>query len=176
MGVRRVMVVVVIMTVVMVMAVIRVFHRLEAAQACAEGIAECAIGDIGPRSRGTLPFDVVVVTFLDRADFALKTQHLRPVFAQHAGGWGRVGKSRMIALFGFNVDVIAVVHRQHLFAVAAKAAIRGRVFARLFDNAFGEGFEDFWVIAKVACFDELDIGVLCRDLIRKAIDAVDQDA
>ena len=45
----------------------------------------------------------------------------------------------------------------------------------LFDTLC-KGFEHLWVIIQIACFDELDVGVFSRDLIGKAVNAVDQNA
>lgn len=52
----------------------------------AERIAQCAICDVGTRRRGALTLNMVVVTFLNRADFGLKAEHLRAIFAQDACG------------------------------------------------------------------------------------------
>ena len=79
------MVMVVIMPVMMVMSVVVMMMVVvilghEAAHAGAERIAVGAIRDVGTGGRGALPFDVVVVGFLDGADFGFKTHHGGAVF------------------------------------------------------------------------------------------------
>jgi flagellar basal body-associated protein FliL len=67
-----VVVIVVMIMAVVVIVMMFVLHR-QSTHACAERIAQLAIRHIGPRRRRTLAFHVMVVAFLDRAHFALKT-------------------------------------------------------------------------------------------------------
>lgn len=86
-GVNCMMVVViVVMIVAMGVRVIMGVLGLKAAHASAEGVAQFAVGHIRPRCRGALAFDVVVMGFLNCADFGFETNNLNAVFAQHAGG------------------------------------------------------------------------------------------
>ena len=101
-----------------------------------------------------LSFDMVVMAFLNRADLGLKTQHLGAVFAQDARGRRGVAKGRVLAVFGFDMAVFTVVKSQHLFAVGTQPSVGRRVLARLFDDPFSKGFQNFRMIPKVASFDE----------------------
>ena len=87
-----------------------------------------------------MAFDMVVVRFLDCADFGFEAEDLDAVFAQHTGRRGRVREGWVVgAVLSFNGDSFAAVHREDLCAIGAGAAVGGRVFASLFDDAFGEG-------------------------------------
>lgn len=173
---RVVVIMVVVVIVVMIVVMVVVVGCRQAAHASTEGVAVLAIGHVGAGGGGALALNMVVVGFLDGADFGFKAEDLGAVFAEHAGWRWRVGEGGVFALVWCDVFVVPVVECQHLFAVAADAAVGGWVLARLFNDAFGEGFQHFWVIAQVAGFDELDVGVLCGDLVGEAVDAVDQDA
>ena len=95
-----------------------------------------------------MALNVVVMGFLNCADFGFKTEDLGAVFAQHAGRrWGIREGRVFFAVFGQNRDGFARIHREDLGAIGAGAAVGRRVFARLFDNAFGEGLQDFRMVA-----------------------------
>jgi hypothetical protein len=93
---------------VIIVMVIVLILCLQTAHAGAEGIAKRAIGHVRARSIRPLAFDVVVVAFLDRADFALKAQHLRAVFAQNTCGRRDRPKGRMTAIFDTDFMGLAV--------------------------------------------------------------------
>ena len=88
---------------------------------------------------------------MNRADLGFKADDLGAVFAQHAGGrWG-IRKRRVVcAIFSFDFNMAPVLCCEDLGAVGAGATIGRGVFARLFNDAFGEGFQHFGVVAKVA--------------------------
>ena len=46
----------------------------------------------------------------------------------------------------------------------------------MLNDAFGEGLQNRRVITQVVGFYELDVGVLCRDLIGEPINTVNQNA
>ena len=179
---RVIMVVPVVVGVVMVMimgvpVVVMVVGHFQTADACAECVAMVAIRHVRSGRRCALAFYVVVVGFLDCANFALEPQNLGAVFTQDAGGRRGVRKCGMRgADICGDGDRFAAFHRKNLGAIGAGAAVGGRVFARLFDDAFRKGFQHFGVVTQIACLDELGVGMLGRDLIGEAIDAVDQDA
>ncbi len=81
-----VMIVAVIMPVVMMVVVAVVVLRLKPAHAGAERIAQRAIRHVRAGSRGTLPFHMVVMAFLDRTNLIFEPEDLHPIFAKHAGG------------------------------------------------------------------------------------------
>ena len=156
MRVRGVVMIMVVMsiTVVMVMVsviVIVVVLCLEAAHACAKCVAKRTIRYVRSGRRGALAFDVMMVAFLNRANFALKTEDLGPVFAQHAGRRRCVRERRVaFTVFGLDRQSLALVHRQDLRAVGAGAAVGRRVFTSLLDDAFREGFQHFGMVPKVS--------------------------
>jgi hypothetical protein len=94
--IRGVMVVVMIVVMMMVMMVVVIVISLKPAHPRAEGVTQGAVCNIGPRCAGTLPLDVVVVAFLNGANFALKSQDLGAVFTQNTCGRRYVGECRVI--------------------------------------------------------------------------------
>ena len=119
---------------------------------------------------------MVVVAFLHCADFAFEPKHFGPVFAHDAQRRRRCGKGRVLAVSGTDFALLSPCKGQHLIAVGTDAAVGRRHSPRLFGDPFGEGFQHFGMIAQIAGFDELDAGMLCRNLVGEAIDAVDQNA
>lgn len=119
---------------------------------------------------------MVMVAFLNGADLSFEAKHSGPVFAQHTGRWWGIAKCRMLTLIGSDMFVFTILKCEDLFAVAADTAVWRRVFPGLFNDPFGERFQDRRVITEVACFDKLDIWMRVSDLIGEAIDAVNQDA
>lgn len=145
MWVRRV--VMMIMVVIMVMMVVMVVLRLKPAHTGAEGVAQAAIRYVRSRCMGTLPFHVVVMTFLNRTNFGLEPQHSDPILAQNACGRRHGPKGRMFAIFGTDMPVAAIFQRQHLFTIATDPAIGRRAVAVLFHDPFGKGFQHLRMVA-----------------------------
>lgn len=167
------------MIVIMMMVVI----RLETAHTCAESIAELAIRNIGTRRRGTLPFDVMVMAFLDSTNLCLKTDHLSAVFTQNTGLRRNLTKGGVIARLdrskafgGLDVLVLTAFERKDLLAERTDTAVRDHSLAVLLFDPFGKGLKNLWVIVKITGFDKMNIGMLSRNLIGEAIDPVDQNA
>jgi hypothetical protein len=104
-----IMMVVVIMAVVVMMVV--VIHSFKAAHTRAEGIAVRAVCNVGARRIGTLPFDVVVVAFLNGTNFALKPQNAGTVFAQNASWRRHRPECRVGAVFSADVVMLAFFER-----------------------------------------------------------------
>lgn len=174
-SVRMIVVVVVVIPVIMMMVMI--MRRLKSANARAERLTQCAIRDIRAGGGCTLPFDVMVVRFLHGADFGLKAQHLRAVFTQYAGRRRRIGKCRMFfAHIRWDRDLFTAIHRQHLGPVRTGSTVGWRVLTSLLNNPLSKGFQHLRMVAQIPCLDELNIRVLSRDLIRKPINTVDQNA
>ena len=73
-----------VVTVMMAMAGIL---QVQAALPGAEGITQVAVRDIRPRRRRSLPFDMMVMAFLNCAHLCLKPQNLSAIFAHCAVGW-----------------------------------------------------------------------------------------
>ena len=75
-GIRRVVVIMVMVMVmvmmVMIMVVMMMVRHRKTAHASAEGITKRAVRDVRARCVGTLPFNVVVVAFLNCAHFTLE--------------------------------------------------------------------------------------------------------
>lgn len=178
-GIRRVVVIMVVVMVMMVMImvvmVVVMIRRLKTTHAGTESITKRTIRDVRARRIGALPFDVVVMTFLNRAYFALEPQNGGSVFAQDTCWWRHRPKGRMAAVFGADVMVLAVFQCQNLTAIATNATVRWRRVADLFHNPLGKGLEHLGVITQIAGFDELDVCVLGSDLIGEPIDTVDQN-
>ena len=65
-------------------------RSVEPAHAGAEIVAERAIGHVGTGRVRALPLDMVMMTFLHRADLGFEAQHLRAVLAHAAGGRDRL--------------------------------------------------------------------------------------
>ena len=81
MGIRRVVVVMImVMIVTMMMMVVVIMLRLKSAKPGAERITQGAIRDVGPGRIGTLPFDVVMMAFLNGTDLSFEPKDLCPVF------------------------------------------------------------------------------------------------
>lgn len=167
---------VVMMTIAVIVVMVR-FCGLKSAHTRAERIAERTICDIRAGSRRALPFYVVVVRFLDGANFAFKSQHLGPVFAQHASWRWCIGKRRVLfAHICGDSDLLAAFHRQYLGPVGAGATVWRRVLTRLLNNPFSKGLQHLGVVTQVARFDELNVRIFGRNLIGETVNAVDQDA
>jgi len=92
-GVCR-MVVVVRVGMIMIMMVMMIF-QMQAAFPGAEAFAQIAGFYRGTGRIGTLAFHMVVMAFLNRADFGLKPQNLSAVFTH-----GAVGRRYLACLFG----------------------------------------------------------------------------
>ena len=73
-------------------------------------------------------------------------------------------------------DLFATVHCQHLGPVRTGATVGRRVLTRLLNNPLSKGFQHLGMITQIACFDELNVTVLSRDLIGEPINTVDQNA
>lgn len=176
---------IVVVAVIMMVVVVIMTLGFKAAKAGTEAVAKRTILDVGAGRRRTLPFNVVVVAFLHRAHFRLESQHLRAVFAHDAGGRrcgveGRVSGAFFDgdggALGGGDLYHLFAFDRQDLRAVLAGCAIGGRHLACLFGDAVGKGGKDAVMIAQVARFGELHLGMRGGDLIGETIDTVDQNA
>lgn len=63
-----VVVVIMVMVVAMMVMIVTVFHCFETAKAGAEAVAQHAICDVGTGRMCALSFDMMMVTFLNRAD------------------------------------------------------------------------------------------------------------
>ena len=175
--VRMAVTMVMIMGVVMIVVVVMVVIHVQPAGPGAEMITERTGVHGRPRRIGPLPFHMMVVAFLHRAQLAFKAQHFDAIFAHHAGGRRRVGEGRMFgAVLGGNRRHFRVVQRKDLIAIAAGAAIGRRHRTHLFGDPLGEGFQHLLVIVQVTRFDKLDLRVTLCHQIGEAIDPVDQDA
>ena len=171
---RVIVVMVVAIPVIMVMVIMR---RLKPANARAKRIAQCTVSDVRTLCRCALPFNVVVVRFLHSTNFGLKAQYLGAVFAQHACRRRCVGKCRVLFThIRRNSDLFTAVHRQHLGPVRTGATVGWRVLTSLLNNPLSKGFQHLGMITQIACFDELNVTVLSRDLIGEPINTVDQNA
>ena len=145
--VMRMTMCVIIMIVVMMMPVI-VIRLLQTTQPRAKMITKFTIGHVRPRRRGPLAFDVMMVAFLNRANFGFEPQNLRPVFTHHTGRWRHITERRMALAVGFQLGALFGSDRlgflplngQNLRAVSADAAIGDGHIALLFQNAFRECF------------------------------------
>lgn len=175
----------VIVAVVMVMMMRVLVLHLEPTKTRAERIAERAIGHVGARGRGALPFNMVVVAFLNCANFPLKPQNRAAIFAHHASGRRDRAESRVIGTFlARNRRALGgrdFLHRlaldgEDLRAVLACSTIGRRDGVGLLDDALSKSLKHLRVIPKIARFDKLHLSVLRRHLIGEAIDPVDQDA
>ena len=176
MGIGRVVVIMIVVMMVMIMVmVMMMIRRLKTTHAGTEGITKRTIHDVRARRIGALPFNVVVMAFLNCAHFALKAQNGCAVFAQDACRWWHCAESRMASIFSADVMVLATFQRQYLTAIAADSAVRWRRLTHLFHDPLGKGFQYFGVVTQIASFDELDACVLGSDLIGEPIDAVDQN-
>ena len=143
----------------------------------AEGIAKLAVDHIRPWRRRSLAFDMMVVAFLDRADFGLEPHHGDSVFTQDTGGRWDVAKGWMSgAILGRDLLHRRAVRREDLRAVSTCPAIGGRVLSCLFDYALGERGQHLGVVAQIGGFDKGDIRVFGSHLIGKAVNSVDQNA
>jgi flagellar basal body-associated protein FliL len=72
-GIRRVVVImVVVMVMIMVVMVVVMIRRLKTTHAGTESITKRTIRDVRARRIGALPFNVVVVAFLNCAHFTLE--------------------------------------------------------------------------------------------------------
>jgi hypothetical protein len=145
-GVRIFCVVMVVMIVVMppvimmVMMVMMIILHLQTAHAGAEGVTQRAIRHVRSRRRSTLPFHMMVMAFLNSANFGLKAQNLHAVLAHHTRGWWHRGKRWMLAILWFDVMVIAIIKRQDLLAECTYSAVGWRHRTNLFLHTLSEGF------------------------------------
>ena len=182
-----VMMVVMVMTMamIMVMMVVVIVISLKPAHTRAEGVTQGAVCNIGPRCAGTLPLDVVVVAFLNGANFTLKSQDLGAVFTQNTCGRRHVGECWVIfaqlAQFGQpfgrrNLTCLARIQRQYLSAIATGATVWDWNRAVLFQHALGKGFHHFGMITKVRRFDEFNIRILGGYLVSEPVNPVDQNS
>ena len=105
MGVFRMMVMMVVVTV-MMMGVVVVILRLEPTHAGTKICAEGTIFDIRPRSIRALPFDMVMMRFLNGADLTLKAKNLRTVFAHRT-----IGRWDLTDLLGYPLGKSLEHHR-----------------------------------------------------------------
>ena len=135
MSVVIVMVVIMIVVVVMIMVMMIMIERLQATHPGAEGIAQPAIRDIGPRRIRALPLDVMMVAFLHRAHLGLEAQNGGAVFAQNTGRRRdrpeggvvavlRCGQSG--ALVRGDLTCLPIIGSQNLHAILTGAAVGGR--------------------------------------------------
>ena len=184
MMVMIVMVMIVAMVVVMMMMVM-VVHHLQPTKPCAERITKLTIFDVRARGRGPLPFNMVVVAFLNRTNLCLEAKHLRAILAHHACWRRNVTKCWMAcalsdgnssALSRCDLTYFFPFDGQNLGAVLTGTTVRRWYLAYLFSHSFNEGFQNFGVITQIGSLYELNVRMLCRYLISKTVDAVDQDA
>ena len=169
-------VVMMVVMVIVVMVIVMMMHRLQPAHTGAKRVAKGTVCDIRTRRVGPLAFNMMVVAFLDRANFGLKPKNLNPVFAQNACWRRHCPKGRMFTIFDADMMMTAVFQSQHLFALSAAPAIRGRAVAILLQNAISKGFKHFGMITQISGFHELNSRMLGGDLVCKAIDPINQDA
>ena len=93
-----VMMVVAVIMAVVVKVVVMVAH-VQTTLAGTERITQRTICDVGPRRAGPLAFHVVVVAFLNRADFGLEPQNFGAILAHHAGRRRHIAKRRVACAF-----------------------------------------------------------------------------
>ena len=61
---------------------------------------------------GTLTFHMVVMAFLNSADFIFEPKNSRTILAKHASGWRDRTEGRVtLAIFGIDMNVAAVFQR-----------------------------------------------------------------
>ena len=150
MRVRRVMMVmvmIVVVTMMMAVMIMSVIGHDQPAHPCAERVAMGAVRNVRAWCVCPLPFDVVMVAFLDGTNLGLKTQHLNAVFAQYAGRWRDRAKGGVFPVFRADVVMSAIFKRQHLFAISTNPAIGRGCVTVLLHDAFGKGFQHFGMIA-----------------------------
>ena len=112
-----------------------------------------------------LPFDVVVVTFLNGTDLLFEAQDLGPILAKNTCRWRDSPKCRVLAILRADVAMLSIFESQHLLAIGTNPAVRRGRVAVLLHDAFSKGFQHFGMIAKVASFHELNIGMFGGNLI-----------
>ncbi len=117
----------------------------------------------------------MMVAFLQSTDFGLKPEDLRPILAHHASGRRNGSEGGVRPLLGLDVVVAPILECEHLFAIAAGSAIRQGRVADLLHHTLGKGFENLGMVTQIGSVDEFDLGVLRRDPVSEAVDAVDQD-
>jgi len=110
----------------MVVMIMRVFGCHQTAHASAERVTMRAISHVRAGRIGALAFHMVVMAFLNCADFAFEPKHLHTVLAQHAGRRRHRTKGRMCAIFDRDLTAFAILQGQHLAAIPAQSAIGRR--------------------------------------------------
>ena len=112
----------VIMVVVMVPMMMIMLH-LQPTHSSAEVAAQRTIDHIRARRIGPLTLNMMMVAFLDSADFCLKTRNCGAIFTHHTSGRGDRAKGRMLSVLWFDVMMVPAFQGQNLFTIATKRTI-----------------------------------------------------
>ena len=154
--VMMIMIVAMVVIVMMVIVIMRM-RDFQSTYPCAERIAQVAIRDIRPRRRSALPFNMMVMALLNCTNLMLKAQDLRAVFAKHTSRRRRVGERRVAdPILGCDRNLFAALHRQHLGAIRAGAAVWRWVLAGLLNDPLCECLKHLRMIAQISRLHERD--------------------